>query len=235
MPLSPNTTNTDSRKSIADIAHSFLRGGILNGTFLPGQSLKQDEVAAHLGISRAPVREALNQLEASGLVQLRPRRGYVVASLKRDEIDEIFSLRLVLEEQAARSAARRRTPEDIVLVKRLIREMEEIPADAPDRSVRWAALNREFHAAIYKASRQNWLCQIATNLRDIVELYVRLDASAKQYSGIAEAEHRQIVDAFEAGDSERMCRLSREHVQHTHDRLVSSISRMSPEILDSTS
>jgi len=216
-------------KSMPDIVHDYLLENILSGTFRPGQSLKQDDVANHLKISRSAVREALNRLEGDGLAVLRPRRGYVVASLERDEIDEIFRIRMLLEEHAARIAAKRRTADDIATVKKLMQAMDDIPFDAPDRSSKWAALNREFHAAIFKASRQNWLCQITGNLRDVVELYVRLDTSTAQAFGAAGSDHRQIVGAFEAGDAELAASLSRQHVQNTYERLKKSIDRISAE------
>ena len=76
--------------SISEMVQQHLREGILSGVLRAGQALKQDEIATRLGVSRAPVREALNQLERDGLAILRPRRGYIVASLETNEIADIF-------------------------------------------------------------------------------------------------------------------------------------------------
>src|SRR6266436_3427762 len=99
-------------KSIPEVVHAHLKTGILSGTFVPGQALKQEEIACRLGVSRAPVREALNQLERERLVVLRPRRCYLVASLDPTEVEEIFHIMMMLEEYAARLATQRRTAKD---------------------------------------------------------------------------------------------------------------------------
>lgn len=223
--LALNPLNSASVRSVPEMVHDYLKDGILSGAFAPGQSLKQEEIASHLGVSRAPVREALNQLEREGLVVLRPRRGYVVASLETDEIESIFHIRMMLEEYAARLATQRRTPEDIATVKGLVDAMDQVLMDSPGNIAKWAALNREFHSAIHRATGQKHLCQVAGNLRDVVEQYVRLDAAIAQNIGEAQKDHRGIVQAFEAGDAELAARLAREHCQHTCDRLLASLRR----------
>src|ERR1700678_483212 len=79
-----------------------VRRAILNGFFVPGQMLRHEEVAAILGVSRSPLREALPRLEAEGMVVLHPRRGYAVVSLDPTEIAELFDLRILLEVELAR-------------------------------------------------------------------------------------------------------------------------------------
>jgi DNA-binding GntR family transcriptional regulator len=217
--------NTAQATSVSEMVHDYVREGILSGSLLAGQALKQDEIASQLSVSRAPVREALNQLEGEGLVLLRPRRGYVVASLDVEEIEEIFQIRMLLEEHAARIATQRRTLVDISAVRNLLRAMDESGMDSPASIAKWSALNREFHATIYRASRVNRLCQITENLRDTVEQYVRLDAAMADRIGEAQKEHKLIVQAFEAGDADRTAQLSREHCQHTCDRLIASLRR----------
>jgi DNA-binding GntR family transcriptional regulator len=212
-------------KSIPEVVHAHLKTGILSGTFLPGQALKQEEIASRLGVSRAPVREALNQLERERLVVLRPRRGYLVASLDPIEVEEIFHIRMMLEEYAARLATQRRTAKDIATVKELVDAMDQVLMDSPENIAKWAGLNREFHTAIYRASGQSHLCQITTNLRDVVEQYVRLDATLPHARGRAQKDHHDIVAAFEAGDVERAATLSRAHCQRTCDRLVASLRK----------
>jgi DNA-binding GntR family transcriptional regulator len=182
-------------------------------------------VAGELGVSRAPVREALNQLEREGLVTLRPRRGFVVASLETDEIEEIFKIRTLLEEHAARVATQRRSLKDVARVRELLRSMEKVVANNSTNIAKWAALNREFHATIYAASGVRRLSQITANLRDAVEHYVRLDAAVALNIGAAQREHHRIVEAFESGDAEAAAQLSREHCQHTSDRLIGSLRR----------
>jgi len=207
------------------MVHQHLREGIFSGVLRAGQALKQDEIATRLGVSRAPVREALNQLERDGLAILRPRRGYIVASLEADEIADIFDLRMLLEAYAGRAAAKKRTLRDVAAVRKLLAAMDALTMDSPAAIAEWAALNRTFHDAIYLASGSSRLRQITANLRDTVEQYVRLDAFTAKHIGNAQAEHRLIVQAFVAGDAERVATLSREHCRHTRDRLIASLQR----------
>src|SRR5688500_15689005 len=93
--------------SLPDLAYDHLRDAILTGEFKDGADLPQEEIAARLGVSRLPVREALRRLDAEGLVVLRPRRGYVVASLDPEEIEDVLDLQAHLESLAGHAATRR--------------------------------------------------------------------------------------------------------------------------------
>ena len=93
-----------SRRACPNLAYEHLREAIFAGTLAAGSPLRQEEIAARLGVSRLPVREALRRLESEGLVVLRPRRGYVVASLDREEIKDVLDLQATLEALAGHSA-----------------------------------------------------------------------------------------------------------------------------------
>jgi DNA-binding GntR family transcriptional regulator len=211
--------------SVSEMVHQYLKDSILSGALLAGHAIRQDDIATRLDVSRAPVREALNQLEREGLVVLRPRRGYIVASLDPDEIEDIFRIRMVLEEHAGLIATERRTLTDVVAAKKLVRAMDGISAETSDGIAEWASLNREFHDTIYRASGVNRLRTITANLRDTVEQYVRLDLATANWRGAAQKEHRRILAAFEAGDAKAVAHLSREHCQNTCERLISSLKR----------
>src|SRR6185312_11947573 len=109
-----------------------------------------------------------------GLVVLRPRRGYVVTALDGEEIKEVFQMRMLLEEHAARVATERRTAEDIAAVAEILDRMDEIDNCTPNDMHAFSKLDSEFHAALFGAGRQARLLQIISNLRDMVEHYVRL-------------------------------------------------------------
>ena len=98
-----------SPPSLPDVAYEHLRSAILDGSLPAGSALRQEEIAARLGISRLPIREALRRLDSEGLVALRPRRGYVVASLDRAEIDDVLELLATLEASAGHSATLKKT------------------------------------------------------------------------------------------------------------------------------
>jgi DNA-binding GntR family transcriptional regulator len=212
-------------KSAPELVHEELKAAILSGRLLPGQPVRQDDVATKLGVSRAPVREAMNQLEREGFLEFRPRRGFIVPTLDIDEVEEIFQIRMLLEEHAARTATQRRTIEDIAMVRGLLTAMQGERMENAESIARWAALNREFHSAIVEASQQKRVLRLTDNLRDSVEHYVRVDAATAESLGNARKEHQAIVEAFELGDAETAARLSKEHCQHTFERLMKALRR----------
>lgn len=212
-------------RSVVDLAHEQLRQEIVSGVLAPGEALRQAHVAACLGLSRAPVREALQRLEIEGLVVLRARRGYLVADLDISEIEDIFEMRIWLEGRASALAAGRRTISDIRALEALLGEMDRCARGRTVDIVRWAALNRDFHMKLFQISGRRQLSRMATTLRDSVERYVRVDYAMSEMLRHAQHEHRGIFGALKAGDSERIEVLTRQHCQHTRDRLIASLAR----------
>lgn len=220
-----NTVRTLKPQSVVESVYTQVREQVLSGRVPPGTPMRQDEIAARLGVSKIPLREAFSRLEREGLLVLRPRRGYAVASFEIDEIVEIFDLRAIVEEHAARLAARHRTEADIQRARQIEREMEQLDAQAPDYYDRWCGLNRRFHDAIVESSRAAHVIKTAVQLRNVVEPYIRLESAMTSIEAVAEQEHRQIVDALAAGDEDAIGRLSAMHCYHTRDRLVEGLRR----------
>src|SRR3954447_676429 len=164
-------------RSLTEVVHDHLRATILSGSLAPGDALRQEQIASELGVSRAPVREALMWLEKEGLILLRPRRGFVVASLDCDEIQDIFEIREMLEGYAGYLAAQQRTEEDVAALAELVESMAKITSSDPAAIAQWASLNRAFHARLFDASGRKHLCRMTFLLRDSVERYVRLDGA----------------------------------------------------------
>lgn len=221
--LDPNSEIALARRSLPQAIYLALRENILAGRYRLGEALRQENLAKEFDASRVPVREALQRLEAEGLVILRPRRGFVVASLDLNEIIEIFELRMVLEEHAGIAATKARTATDVAEVKKLLDILESIEIDDPANIARWASYNRQFHGRLFESSRRKHLCNIANTLRDKVERYVRVEVSMTGHLDRAQMEHRRIFKAFADGDAVRVGRLSREHCESTADRLISAL------------
>lgn len=212
-----------ARRSLPEAIYFAMREKILTGSYKLGEALRQENLAKEFEASRVPVREALNRLEAEGLVILRPRRGFVVASLDIDEIAEIFELRMVLEEHASMVATKNRTAEDVTEVKQALDVLESIEIDDPANIAKWSAYNRMFHTRLFEASRRKHVCGITNMLRDKVERYVRVEVAMTGHLDRAQAEHRKIFKAFAEGDAERVGRLSREHCAGTASRLLGAL------------
>jgi DNA-binding GntR family transcriptional regulator len=211
------------RQSLPQAIYLAVREAILGGRFRPGEALRQESLAKEFDASRVPVREALNRLEAEGLVVLRPRRGFVVASLDLDEVIEIFQLRMVLEEHAGFVATERRTRTDVAEVGKILDHLEKIKIDKAANVAKWAAYNRQFHARLFESSRRGHLCGVTNMLRDKVERYVRVEVAMTGHLDRAQAEHRKIFKAFSDGDAARVGKLSREHCESTADRLIAAL------------
>jgi DNA-binding GntR family transcriptional regulator len=209
--------------TVTEVVLADLRQAILTGALAAGTLLRQEDVAGRFGVSRPPVREALRQLEAEGLAEYRPRRGYAVASLDPSDIEEIFEIRMLLEERAAFLAAQRRTERDIAELKALLLEMEDIAIGQGYDLERFMAANRAFHERILQTSGRKRLCRLMLGLRDNVERYVRAGAAMIGSMERVRREHRQIFEAFRKGDAERTAALCAAHVRATGERLLRAL------------
>ena len=186
----------------AQHALTHLRGEIVSGALAPGARVGQESVAERLGISVAPVREALRILEREGQVTYRPRRGYVVTELRIGDLEEIYALRALLEREAALAALPRLREADIATIERAAAEC----ADAVDHDdvVAELAANRRFHFAILTPAARPHLQRLIDLLWDSTEAY-----RALYYNSAAERReslraHDRILGAIVAGDGERL-------------------------------
>ncbi len=222
--------NAVNSPTLPEIVYNELRNAILNGVFLPGQMLRQDEVAARLGVSRSPLREALPRLEAEGIVVLHPRRGYAVAELNRDEIIEVFDLRILLEVELARRAIRRRTEGDIARVYAIATEMRAL-SDGQDRQgealAQWFDLNMKFHDALLAPAACPHHLKALQHSRNLLEVYIRTEVRFTGDVSEAQEEHSRLARAFVVGKEDDFLELTRLHSLHTRDRLLSGLEQFS--------
>ncbi len=209
--------------SLPRMLYEKLRANILVGVLKSGQVLRQEELARRFNVSRVPLREALSQLEADGLIEARPRRGYAVTSLDPEEIVELFELRMVIEEHAGKVAAQSRTAQDIADVEKIVETMDALDPQAPGFSRQWTLLNYEFHNRIIASSRRKRLTRIAGTLRSTTEPYVGMEIDLTGDAEDAGREHREMLEALRAGDSRGLAELSRQHVEGTAQRLLKGL------------
>lgn len=176
--------------------YEMLKRAILEGELAPGQVLVETSLASLCNVSRTPIREALTRLEQDGLVE-RTDRGMAVRQRSPEEILDIYETRIVLEAMAARIAADRRSDHDVRLLQRLADLGPTL--DSTDRAA-MVELNRQFHGAIWRASRNESLM----DLLERIELHVgRYPATTLSYPGRwteAAGQHIAIVRAIEARD-----------------------------------
>jgi DNA-binding GntR family transcriptional regulator len=225
MPIlnSDHSRDLSPVSSLPDIVYERLRRGILTGEYPPGHALRQDDLAAKLGTSRVPLREAMRRLESEGLLILRPRRGYAVISLEVDEIREIFELRAEIEAHAGRIAATTRTAQDIARVETALRAMENIPVSTPRQIDKWLDANIVFHERLFASAKRKHLSRITQMLRDLVEPYIRVEVGLTKDVAEAQREHRQMLKALRDGDALHLGELCRQHCEHTATRLIEAL------------
>jgi DNA-binding GntR family transcriptional regulator len=194
VPGGPGTT--------AQHALTHLRAEIVCGALAPGDRIGQEGVAGRLGISIAPVREALRILEREGQVTYRPRRGYVVTELKLADLEEIYALRALLEREAAATSLPNLTADDLAAIELAASECAAA-VDADDVVAELAA-NRRFHQAILRPAARPHLLGLIDLLWDSTEAYRALyyNSTAERHQSLRA--HDRILGAVVAGDPERL-------------------------------
>jgi DNA-binding GntR family transcriptional regulator len=205
-------THRTLRQAVADEIHALITSGELK----PGERLVEDRLAAELGVSRNPVREAIRLLEATGLVEVRPRRGAYVITVDTNDLIEVLQIRSVVEGWAAAEAAKHRTPEDIEAIRRWIREGRQ--ATKEGNVVRSAECHRLFHVEIERLARNRRLAEVTEPLRNRTELVFSL--LLEQRGNVTWSEHEQICTAIEAGDPDRARQAVGDHLAHVQAALA---------------
>ncbi|MBD2459136.1 GntR family transcriptional regulator [Nostoc sp. FACHB-87] len=203
------------QRSTPDLIADALREAILRGIFQEGQSLRQDEIATQFGVSRIPVREALRQLEAEGLVTLHLNRGAMVSVLTAAEAQEICEIRSALEVQAIQLAIPKFSAADLEKAA-LILETTDQTTDAG----LLAQLNWEFHAALYTSAERPRLLAMIKNLHINCDRYVRMQMAQMDYQEHSQKEHYQLLDACKQRDPKTAVRLLKRHIDTAGEQLV---------------
>jgi DNA-binding GntR family transcriptional regulator len=196
--------------SRAETAYRRLKTAIESREFRPGQRMREAEIAAWLGISRTPVRDALKQLESDGLLVSAPRRGLAVAELDQQQVSEIYALREILEGLAARLAARHASGAEVATLRDLV-DRQAASTDADPETL--AQLNRHFHQLIYRATRNRYLLGVLQSLESSLALLPGTTYSAPGRGVEALDEHRAILEAIEQHDDDRAEATARTHIQ----------------------
>ncbi|MBW4630459.1 MAG: GntR family transcriptional regulator [Iphinoe sp. HA4291-MV1] len=208
------------QRSTPDLIADALREAILQGIFQEGQSLRQDEIATQFGVSRIPVREALRQLEAEGLVTLHLNRGATVSALSPAEAQEIFEIRSALEVKAIQLAIPKLTPSDLEKAT-VILEQTDQTTDAGCR----AQLNWKFHETLYETAERPRLLTMIKTLHLNIDRYVRLQMAQMDYLERSQKEHYQLLEACQQHDTKVAVKLLKRHIDTAGEQLVAYLQQ----------
>ena len=203
----------------ADSVAAALRRALHQGRWSPGAALRQEELAAEFGVSRIPVREALNKLQAEGLLVVEPNRGAFVASLTPADVHEVFDLRVLLECDALRHAIPQHTP-------RTLRQLHALQAelDAEDDPNLWLAADTAFHEVLYAPSGRSKTLQMIAVLRASVTRLYRAHLSPSSRRQGWRDEHHALLKAVAAGHVERAVAALTRHLRETEKVAVAAVS-----------
>jgi DNA-binding GntR family transcriptional regulator len=199
------------RVTAHEFVHDTLRRAILSGALPGGVRLVQADIASQLSVSTTPVREALRDLAAEGLVVFRAHIGAVVRELDFEELVELYDIRKALEPLAIQRAAARITPDELAAAAALAKAMEQESEPAA-----WAALNRTFHGVLEDAAQASFIRTVLKGVQDIAAIYVAhslIIEPGRITSG--NEEHRAMLEALGRGDGDTASAILVEHLDST--------------------
>ena len=214
---------------ISDTLREKIEEQIATGTLPPGSSLDEATLVEQYGVSRTPVREALIQLAAEGLIEIRPRRGAVVTSIGPTRLSEMFEVMGELEAMCARLAARRMSDAERKVLQTAHEACEN--ARIKEDSDAYFYCNEQFHSAIYAGSHNAFLIEQASQLQRRLRPYRRLQLRVRDRMVTSFKEHQGVVLAINAGDAEAAAQALRSHVVVQGERfadLMASLRELQP-------
>jgi len=203
------------RMTAEEFAVKILRKAILNGNFKDGEPIEIAQLEKKLGVSRMPIRLALQQLENEGLVLRNPHKKPIAVKLSVEEVMKICDIRCELESLAVRRSAPKLTPEHFQRLKELVEKMDQV--NEPDA---FLELNEQFHRYLYKVGGNEILDDLIAKFRNNVQRYLRVYLLNFRTFKQGNRDHREIVSALEAGDVEQAVHIIRQHIVRISNNVV---------------
>lgn len=214
-----NNNSPIVHKTRTQVVVEVLRERILSGDIVAGKPLRQSALAAELNVSRIPIREALLQLEAEGLVKFEAHKGATAAELSSSQVRELFDLRALLETDLLAKSIVNMTDDDLENAREMLQQLEESFHHSNSSNL-WSELNTQFHASLYLAANRPNTMEIVQNLNSNCDRYIRLHLM--QIGGIprAEHQHQELLRHCEARNIDAACDVLREHILGSAQDLI---------------
>jgi DNA-binding GntR family transcriptional regulator len=231
-PLLKIKTGTDSgsaipRRSLTSAVADKLRDQIIRGEIAEGAQLRQDVIARQYHVSRIPVREALRQLDAEGLITIVPNRGAVVPALSPHDIEELFAIRALLEPEVLKVSIPRLTPADLAEAAAVLNKyVNELRRE--EHMEAWGSMNWQFHSILYSRADLPHFMSIVRNVNHNGERYTRLQLYLTHGMKRANEEHHQILELCRKKHVGAACKLLRQHIQHAGESLKQVLEERRP-------
>ncbi len=203
-------------QSAASRIATELRNEILHGQIAPGTHLSQLSIAERFGVSRIPVRDAIQVLAGEGLLHPTSKATAIVTGMSVPELQELYELREAVEPLATRIAVPSVGRADILTMRKQMMVME-----SSDEAPIWLAANAEFHASVYKRANRPRMIEMVEQLRRLTDRYLYMHLEVIGQTEHLHAEHAAILKAVESGDATLAATLTREHLATSHDFILS--------------
>ena len=211
------------RKSLGEHVFESLKHSIVRGKISSGEWLVESHIAETLGISRTPVREAIHKLEREGLIERQPRGGFTVLGLNRNDIEETFGIRSVLEGYAARLATIKHEAQELKELESKIKEFQ----NALDRQKMnlLPTINTEFHDLLYGLSKSPKLINMINALRDQIYRYREMILKESKFAATSNLDHKKMLKHIRQRDAEGAERLVRDHILRGQEMVLKEYDR----------
>jgi DNA-binding GntR family transcriptional regulator len=224
MDLETASESAIPRQSLTSAVADKLRDQIIRGEIPEGAQLRQDAIANQFQVSRIPVREALRQLDAEGLIAIVPNRGAIVPALSPDDVEELFSIRALLEPEVLKLSIPHLTEDDFSEADAVLRKyVSELQRE--DHVSAWGRLNWQFHSILYSRANQPRFMAIIRNVNNNGERYTRLQLYLTHGMNRANEEHHQILEFCRQRDVSQACKLLRRHIQYAGESLKQALEQ----------
>lgn len=212
-----------SPKTATQYAIESLRKELLNNTIKAGTRLRQDEIAKKLGISTTPVREALKQLSAEGLIISDAYKGCIVKGLCVEDLDEIYDLRVLLETKLMQASFKDFNDENIFEIEQIWQDMQECGEDVE----KWTYLNGEFHTKFWMSKKDSLLFSFVENLKTQSIPYISLSLLyMPEHIKKSDKTHHEILQAYKAKNIDLATKLNELHLNDTKHIIYKTIKNM---------
>jgi len=211
-------TDSIPRQSLTSAVADKLREHIIRGEIPEGSQLRQDAIATQYEVSRIPVREALRQLDAEGLITIIPNRGAIIPALSPEDVEELFSIRALLEPEVLKLSIPHLTEPDLAKAESILHKyVDELRRE--DHVSTWGRLNWQFHSTLYSRANQPRFMAIIRNVNNSGERYTRLQLYLTHGITRANEEHHKLLELCRARDIRSACKLLREHILYAGQSL----------------
>jgi DNA-binding GntR family transcriptional regulator len=206
-------------RSTVEALAQRLRDEIAEGKLLPGQAIPQEEISARFGVSRSPLREALRQLEAEGVIEYRANRGAVVASIDAESLRHVYAIRRMLEAGAIELALPQIDAKTVAKLRKLDAALR---AEKDPRA--YVRLHHEFHSGIYDQAGNPLLSKAIHEHSVKIARLPDFQHTVKAIAACSKADHARLLDALEARDLRAALKTTREHLDHVEAVMLAALA-----------